>query len=77
MIKVRKILLVILCAALISLEGCAVAAVGVGIAAYQWGTAKNFEVQTKCKESYTRYIKSMHEIKQKPVTIQEYCDREV
>lgn len=59
----------------IQLSGCAVAAIGMGIAAVKWGNAKKREAQAKCDEAYNNYIDVIAKTKQKPMTRDQYCYR--
>lgn len=51
------------------LQGCAVAAIGAGIAAVKYGNAKKMEAKQSCQKNYNDYLK----IAKKPIPLSEYC----
>ncbi len=62
-----------ICLLALSLQGCLVTAVGAGVGAVMYGSAKKDEANTKCKDSYTQYLQVMQKSKQVPMTLEKYC----
>jgi hypothetical protein len=55
--------------AILQLQGCAVAAIGAGIAAVKYANAKKTEAKQGCYKNYNDYLK----IAKKPIPLSEYC----
>lgn len=51
------------------LQGCAVAAIGAGVAAVKYANAKKTEAKQSCYKNYNDYLK----IAKKPIPLSEYC----
>ena len=59
---------------ILNLQGCIVAAVGVGIAAVKWANSKKLEAKLKCDDRYNNYMETMLKNHKKPISLKEYCD---
>ncbi len=82
----KKLGLMVVGLAALSLQGCLVAAVGRGVGGWKWGDAKKAQAETQCKKEYPAYFTSMekinktrisrHEKAEVIMTIEEYCHLE-
>ncbi|MFI4957454.1 MAG: hypothetical protein ACHQAX_09665 [Gammaproteobacteria bacterium] len=57
------------------LQGCIVAAIGAGIGAAKYGSAKQQEADVACKNSYNNYLERMEGKDKKPMTLYDYCGK--
>lgn len=51
------------------LQGCAVTAIGTGIAAVEYADAKQTEAKQSCQKNYNDYLK----VAKNPIPLSEYC----
>lgn len=65
----KKLKMALIILAISQLQGCAVAAIGAGIAAVKYGNAKKTEAKQSCYKNYNDYLK----IAKKPIPLSEYC----
>ena len=82
----KKIGLVLVSVAALSLQSCLVAAIGAGVGSWKFGDAKKAEAETKCKKSYPTYYMDMQKVNQSKakahqkqdaiMSMEEYCHLE-
>lgn len=69
------ILIPTLIMSMLTLQGCLVTAVGAGVGAIMYGSAKKTDADNKCKDSYNQYTAVMLKNKQTPMTVEQYCKK--
>jgi hypothetical protein len=57
----------------LSLQGCIVPAVMVGVAAVKYGNSKKKEANIKCDDAYNQYLEIMLKNHKQPMPMGEYC----
>lgn len=63
----------ILAISVLSLQACIATAIGAGVGAVMYGSAKEDDAKAKCNDSYNQYLVVMKNSNQKPLTLAEYC----